>query len=56
MSKAIGRFLLALSQAPAPRKLFTTEEDAARWLRGFLRRAPGPSSARVARRWSASAT
>ncbi|WP_438030378.1 DUF7793 family protein [Sorangium sp. So ce233] len=37
VSKAIGNFFLALSQAPVPRKLFTTEEDAARWLRGFLR-------------------
>ncbi|KYF72166.1 hypothetical protein BE11_34515 [Sorangium cellulosum] len=37
VSKAIGNFFLALSQAPVPRKLFTAEEEAARWLRGFLR-------------------
>ncbi|WP_437728797.1 DUF7793 family protein [Sorangium sp. So ce861] len=37
VSKAIGNFFLALSQAPVPRRLFTSEDEAIGWLRGFLR-------------------
>ncbi|WP_437321352.1 DUF7793 family protein [Sorangium sp. So ce385] len=37
VSKAIGNFFLGLSQAPVPRKLFTSEDEAIGWLRGFLR-------------------
>jgi hypothetical protein len=36
LSKVIGNFIIALSKATGPMKLFTSRDDAVRWLQGFL--------------------
>ena len=36
LSWALGRFTLALSRPARPAQLFTSEEEALAWLRGFL--------------------
>jgi len=37
MSRVFGNFVLGFSKATAPTKIFSSEEEALAWLRGFLR-------------------
>jgi hypothetical protein len=36
LSVVLGRFVLAISRPPRPVQMFTSEEEALAWLRGFL--------------------
>ncbi|MFC1862542.1 hypothetical protein ACFL1Z_01130 [Thermodesulfobacteriota bacterium] len=36
LSKIIGNFFIGLNKASLPLKLFTSEDEAIRWLKGFL--------------------
>ncbi len=37
VSRVMGNFFLGLNRPPFPVKLFTAEEEAAQWLKGFIR-------------------
>jgi len=46
LSRAIGNFFLALNKPPMPCRMFSSEAEALRWLRGFTLEAERPAPRR----------